>query len=156
MSKPRYRWWGYIKNVIRAYPRLKQEYEYLHEQSITPSMSGMPGGGGASRAVENIAIRELPGAKQREYEAVKRAVEATQRLDTGKETLDIVNLLFWKQKHRRIEDAAYEVGTAPRTARRYLWRFVMLVAKNYGLLSEEEYEAAIKTEKWTTRAKKVC
>lgn len=22
MSKPRYRWWGYAKNVVRAYPRL--------------------------------------------------------------------------------------------------------------------------------------
>lgn len=23
MSKPRYRWWGYVRNVIRAYPKLQ-------------------------------------------------------------------------------------------------------------------------------------
>ncbi len=33
MSKPRYGWWGYVKNMIRRYPSLKMEYEYLHSQS---------------------------------------------------------------------------------------------------------------------------
>lgn len=27
MSKPRYWWWGSIQNALRAYPRLKQQYE---------------------------------------------------------------------------------------------------------------------------------
>ena len=42
MSKPRYRWWGYIRNVIRAYPELKKEYDALHQQSVTANLSGMP------------------------------------------------------------------------------------------------------------------
>lgn len=59
MSKPRYRWWGYIRNVIRAYPELKREYESLHQQSVTACLSGMPGSGEASRGTENIAIRHI-------------------------------------------------------------------------------------------------
>lgn len=27
MSKPRYWWWGSIQNALRAYPRLKRQYE---------------------------------------------------------------------------------------------------------------------------------
>ena len=87
MSKPRYKWWGYIKNVIRAYPGLKKEYDALHEQSVTANTSGMPGGGEVSRGTENIAIRELPYTKQREYEAVRRAVEQTNMLKNGDQRL---------------------------------------------------------------------
>lgn len=137
MSKPRYRWWGYIKSVIRAYPGLKAEYAALHEQSITPSMSGMPGGGGASRAVENIAIRELPGTNQREYEAVKRAVETTRRLPAAKETLAIVDMVFWKNSHT-LRGAAYKAGISYGTAKNYHNGFIKTVAKNYGLMDEED------------------
>ena len=45
MSKTRYKWWGYVKNMIREYPALKKEYEDLHQQSITANMSGTPCGG---------------------------------------------------------------------------------------------------------------
>lgn len=137
MSKPRYKWWGYIKNVIRDYPRLKQEYEALHEQSITPNMSGMPVGGEISRMVEKIAIRELPGTKQREYEAVRRAIAATQRLDTARETLDIIDMVFWKNTHT-LSGAAYQTNLSYETAKRYQRRFIAMVARNYGLLDEEK------------------
>ena len=42
MSSPRYGWWGYAKAMIRAYPQLHREYEELHTQKITASISGMP------------------------------------------------------------------------------------------------------------------
>lgn len=140
MSKPRYKWWGYIKNVIRDYPRLKQEYEALHEQSITPSMSGMPGGGGASRAVENIAIRELPKAEQRDYEAVQKAVDGTQRLDTGTDRMKLVRLVFWK--NQKLKDAAYKCHISYDTARNYQWEFITLVAYHKDLLTYDELRKA--------------
>lgn len=140
MSKPRYKWWGYIKNVIRAYPSLKQEYEALHEQSITPSMSGMPGGGGTSRAVENIAIRELPKEEQREYEAVKKAIEGTLRLDTGEDRIKLIDLAYWK--HHKLKDAAWKCHMSYDTARNYNWEFIILVAYHKDLIGYDELRKA--------------
>ena len=66
MSRPRYGWWGYIKNVIRAYPELKREYNALHEQSVTANVSGLPGGGGAGYAggITSAAVDGLKTAEK--------------------------------------------------------------------------------------------
>ena len=77
MSSPRYGWWSYAKAMIRSYPQLHREHEALHSQKITASISGMPGGGGASRTTEDIALRKLPGTKQAEHDAVAKAIELT-------------------------------------------------------------------------------
>lgn len=135
MSKPRYKWWGYIRNVIRDYPRLMQEYDALHEQSVTPGMSGMPGGGGAVRTVEAIAVRELAGTKQREYEAVRQAIDMTRRLDTARERLAMIDMVFWKNTHT-LCGAAHQVNVSYETAKRYQRQFIMAVARSYGLLDE--------------------
>lgn len=137
MSKPRYRWWGYIKNVIRAYPELKKEYEELHEQSVTANASGMPGGGGISRGTESIAIRELPYTKQREYEAVRRAVGYTLSYPNGKERVEIISLMYWKCSHT-LAGAALKVGYSYDSAKRIHKDFVIAVAAFYGLLDKEE------------------
>lgn len=136
MSKPRYRWWGYIKNVIRAYPVLKRENEALHEQSVTANMSGMPAGGNVSRGTEDIAIRELPYTKQREYEAVRRALACTERLKTGKDRISLIDMVFWKRSHT-LSGAAYKLGLSDRTAQRYHEEFIKTVATFYGLMDKE-------------------
>lgn len=138
MSKPRYKWWGYIKNVIRAYPDLKKEYDALHEQSVTANMSGMPGGGsGVSRGTEDIAVRELPYTKQREYEAVRRAIEYTKHFRNGKERLEIINLMYWKNSHT-LAGAGLQVGYGYDRAKQIHQEFVVAVATYYGLMDVEE------------------
>ena len=72
MSKPRYDWWGYVKGMIRRYPQLKAEYEELHRQAMRVDYSGMPRGGGAHRATEDLALRALPASKQHEFDAATR------------------------------------------------------------------------------------
>ena len=146
MSRPRYRWWGYIKAVIRAYPELKKEYEELHEQSVTANMSGMPGGSGVSRGTEDIAVRELPYTKQREYEAVRLAIEQTKRLPNGHLRLWIIDLVYWKKSHT-VEGAAMKVGYGIDRGKQMHGEFVRQVAKNYGLLDE-------KTERITRESQK--
>ncbi len=141
MSKPRYKWWGYIKNIIRAYPGLKKDYEALHEQSVTANTSGMPGGGEVSRGTENIAIRELPYTKQREYEAVRRAVEHTMHFRNGKERLEIINLMYWKNSHT-LAGAGLQVGYGYDRARQIHQEFVVAVATYYGLMDNEGNEKA--------------
>ena len=143
MSKPRYRWWGYIKNVIRAYPELKGKYADLHRQSITADISGIPGGGGASRTVENIAIRELPKGEQDELEAVRRTVEVTERLRTGTDRLKIISLVFWEQSHT-LHGAALETHIGYDTAIGYHGDFIMMVAYFMGRIPYEELKKSQK------------
>lgn len=137
MSKPRYKWWGYVKNVIRAYPGLKQEYEELHKQSVTANMSGMPGGGGVSRGTEEIAIRELSKPKQMEYDAVRKAIEATERMRTGQDRMKLMSLVFWKQSHT-LQGAAMAVNVSYDTAIDYHGDFIMMVAFFRDLITYEE------------------
>lgn len=136
MSRPRYDWWGYVKGMIRRYPQLKEEYADLHSQSVTPNYSGMPGGGGSGRTVEVIALRELPSTKQREYEAVRRAIAATERMKASRDRLKIIDLVFWKQSHT-LDGAALTIPCHYNTAQRYHADFIILVASFYGLLDGE-------------------
>ncbi len=114
---------------------MKTEYADLHSQSVTPNYSGMPGGGMVGRATEDVAIRELPTTRQREYEAVHRAVAATERMAAGKDRLKIIDLVFWKRSHT-LDGAALSISCSYRTARRYHADFIMLVASYYGLLDK--------------------
>lgn len=139
MSKPRYRWWGYIRNVIRAYPELKKEYDALHQQSVTANLSGMPGSGSVSRGTENIATRELPRTKQQEYDAVRQAIELTHRMPNGKFRLCIIDLVYWKRTHT-VEGAAIKVGYSTDRGKQIHGEFVRLVAKCYGLMDYESNE----------------
>lgn len=133
MSRPRYAWWGYVKDMIRRYPSLKTEYTELHTSSVTPGYSGMSGGGGPSRAVEDVVIRELPYTKQREYEAVRRAVAATERMASSRDRLKVIDLVFWKRSHT-LDGAALQIPCSYRTARRYHSEFIKMVASFYGLM----------------------
>lgn len=135
MSRPRYDWWPYVKGMIRRYPALKAELADLRSQSTTPNYSGLPGAAGAIRAAELIACRELPSNKQREYEAVRRAIAATERMTAGRDRLRIIDLVFWKRSHT-LEGAALTIPCSYMTARRYHSEFIMTVASLFGLLDE--------------------
>lgn len=135
MSKPRYGWWGYVKDIIRRYPRLCTEYDDLHRQSMTADYTGAPhGSGGEQRTVENLAIRELPHNEQREYEAVRIAINQTMAVyQNSEDRLKVIRLVFWRQSHT-LEGAAMCIPCSYRQARRYHTDFIFAVAKAYGLL----------------------
>lgn len=133
MSKPRYKWWGYVKNIIRAYPQLKAEYEYLHSVNITANLSGMPSSRSISRNTENSALCELPKTQQREYDAVTKAIEITKRSKLADDILSIVDLVYWKNSHT-LYGAAIKANVSYETAKIYQRKFIMLVAQEYGLL----------------------
>lgn len=133
MSRPRYGWWGYVKDIIRRYPALKRDFADLHTQTVTPNYSGTRGGSGAGRAVEEVALRELPTTAQREYEAVRHAIAATERMSASRDRLKIIDLVFWKQTHT-LAGAAFMIPCSYVTAQRYHSEFIMAVARAYGLL----------------------
>ena len=137
MSKPRYDWWPYVKGMIRRYPQMKTEYDELHTQSMVADYSGMPkgGSGGACRAVEGLALRELPRTQQREYEAVRQAIAMTERYQNGGARLQVIDLVLWKHSHT-LEGAALSVPCSWRLAAQWHGEFIKLVARVYGLLDE--------------------
>lgn len=133
MSKPRYDWWSYAKSMIRKYPALKAELAELHEVSTTAPLSGMPRGTDVKRQTETIAIRELPKNKQREYEAVRRAIVYTQHRPGAYQRMQLIDLLFWKNPQTlTFVGVARQLYISVSTAKRYSADFILLVGKNYG------------------------
>lgn len=133
MSKPRYNWWGHAKNLIRDYPELKQQYDDLHRQKVTQNYSGMPGGSGSGRTTEDIATRELPKCKQREYDAVSMAIDSTRRLPYGNDCLKMIELVYWKQTHT-LAGAALVLNIHPQTGKNWNGDFIRRVGRNMGWL----------------------
>ena len=96
MSKPRYRWWGYVKAVIRAYPALDK---VIREPIYTPTTarySTQPPQAGDGRSLECAVVKKLDGQDMKEYEAVSAAIRATERLPNGKARLEIIDLVSWR------------------------------------------------------------
>ena len=132
MSKPRYRWWGFAKNMIRDYPGLKKNLAVLHQQNTTADNSGMPKGGGGGRTVESIVLRQLPQDDQKVYDAVTRAVEITQLRDDGEDHMKLIHLMYWAEKPITAKAASVRLHISDVTAKRWHGDFVRLVGKCYG------------------------
>lgn len=85
------------------------------------------------RRYPSLMDAEVSGIALREKEAVRAAVEATERLDNGADRLMVVDLVFWRRTHT-LEGAAMQVHVSLRTAQEYHRQFIRQVAKNIGLL----------------------
>lgn len=85
------------------------------------------------RRYPSLRDAEVLGVAQREKEAVRSAVEATELLENGADRLMLIDLVFWKRTHT-LEGAAMQVHVSLRTAQEYHRQFIRLVAKNIGLL----------------------
>ena len=105
MSKPRYIWWSYAKAMIRQYPKLNQNA--ADKQQLQP-------------------------VKQKEYDAVKKAVEITNRKANAANRMEIVKLVLWHEGCT-LEQAAARLYLSESTANRYHHDFVCLVGQCYGL-----------------------
>lgn len=128
MSKPKEKWWGYVKAVIRAYPEQKHALADLHRMSVTSMVGGVGGRpAGGERKTEKTATRELPPPKQREHDAVEKAIA-----ETDAEALRLIDLVFWRQTHT-LHGAAMQCHVAYITAARWHGDFIRLVAWNLGL-----------------------
>ena len=144
MSKPRYYWWEFMMKIIKIYPERKKTLQELRAQKITASISGIPRSEGEHRSVENLAARCLPYQEQKEHDAVMLAIKRTKNMPDGKIRMAIVRLTLWGKYN--LDGAAMQVHTSERTAKRYRWQFIMLVARYYGYLTEEQYRAAVKKD----------
>ena len=99
-------------------------------------MTSTPCGGTAARTTENVALRQLPPVKQKEFDAVEKAITQTKRQPNGKERLTVIDLVLWKEV-TTIEGAAQKIYCSKETAWRYHRDFIRLVGYCYGLVDPE-------------------
>lgn len=135
MSKTRYKWWGYVKAVIRAYPDHCAALASMREQTMTAAYDVTPRGGGPGKPVEALALRTLPREDQREYEAVMAAAQETKRLQDGADRMKLIGLVFWKQTHT-LEGAAQACNVSYKTACRWHNAYIRAVAGELGLIEK--------------------
>lgn len=112
MSKPRYRWWGFARRMIRDYPALKR----------------------------NHAQHGLSHDDQKVYEAVAQAIEATQLRPDGDERIKMIRYIYWNKKRHTVRDAAPQASISEPTAQRWHSDFVRLVGKCYGFTVDDVKE----------------
>lgn len=133
MSKPRYKWWGYVKWVIRDYPDKCRELQMMQTQSCTANYSGSVRGSEAQRNTENTALRGFSGQREREFSGVEQAIEETRRMKNGAERLKLIDLVFFSKTHT-LSGAALACYVGERTALEWHGDFIRCVAKHMGLL----------------------
>ena len=138
MSKPRYKWWSYVKWMIRLYPErdkvIKSSADGIR---LTVSYSGMPGAKGTGRPTEQQALRQMLGdVACREYEAVRRAIDITKKLKDGKERLRLIELVYWKKSHT-LSGACAACHVSERTGWQWHGDFIRAVAAEFGLLGQK-------------------
>lgn len=132
MSKPRFDWWSNASNMVRNYPSRKAEYEELHRQIIAAQISGMPHNSNVSRTVEVSALREMPPARQKEYDAVNSAIHITEMYPNGKSRLELIRLMYWNGGKRNIADISPALYISEATGKRWHSDFIRLVGVCFG------------------------
>lgn len=145
MSRPRYIWWSYVQGMVRKYPERARALGDLHAVGMTARYDAEPGGGGPGRTTEAVALRQLPPTEQKEYDAVRRALEHMATLPDGALRIELVRMVYW-DRTSRLCAAAPRLHISERTARRWNAWLIRRIAANYGLLDES----------WPPTATKVC
>ena len=140
MSKPRYRWWGYVKNVIRAYPELERRAAEPPPVSLTAKYGPTTPSGGEGRPVEDVAVKRLSGRDMTEYEAVRAAIRDTARLPNGEVRLKVIDLVYWKRSHT-LWGAGREVLYSYAQVKRFQEKFICLVAENLDLKEKMSHKS---------------
>lgn len=85
------------------------------------------------RQYPGLKDKEVSGVKLREKEAVRAAIEQTERMQNSLDRLKIIDLVLWKGTHD-VPGAALLIPCSERTAQRYHADFIKAVAKAFGLM----------------------
>lgn len=138
MSRPRYSWWSYAKEMVRRYPRYCREWEELKTISATPNYGAVGHGSGISKPTEQVALRLLPASKQIEFDAVHDAIADVERQKNGCDVMRLIKMVYWKNSHT-LAGAAMKIGIGADTAWQWHGDFIRLVGLHRGLMTREEW-----------------
>lgn len=75
--------------------------------------------------------RYCQGSTLKERQAVQQAIDETENMENGKERLQVIELVFFRQTHT-LEGAALMVPCHYKTAQKWHNDFIRLVASKYG------------------------
>ena len=114
-------WRRAARSAAFDYPELRRQLRDLQAQSITPNLSGMPGGGEPGRSTEDAALRQLPWTQQRRLDAVEQALAVIADFSNGPSRVRLVELCYFQPYGRRflVEGAAMQIPVSVRQA--YAW-----------------------------------
>ena len=128
-------WWhANVIRIIKAYPELRERKDAIQSQSVTANYTPSPRAGGAARAAENVALRQLAPAEEEALEAVEMALERIRLSESGERIELLIRRYYW-QRSGRFLDIAENIGFSERSARRANARFLRAVAVNLRLIS---------------------
>lgn len=119
-------WRHAARSAAYDYPRLCRELRDLQAQSVTPQLSGMPGGGEPGRSTEDAALRQLPYTQQRRLDAVEQAVSISSNLTSGLSRVKLIELVYFQRRYT-IEGAAMQIPCSVQTAWTWNNDFLLLV-----------------------------
>lgn len=134
-TNERYKWYEYVRWMIRLYPARVRELRRLQEASkVTPyDRGGVFHKNSISRPTEILATVSLGATCDREVEAVRNAIETTRTERNGDLKLRLIDMQFWSSTHNQ-SGAAMELYLSQKTARRWTCDFMQKVARNFGLM----------------------
>ena len=122
MSKPRKRWWGYVRNMIRDYPTLKQ----VRSRTGPPITLVESSTGRTTRA---LPVNRLCPEDQKALEAVETALAETAATIGGSRKQKLIHLMYWADRRHTAKSAAEHLGISEITAKRWHGEFVRRVAR---------------------------
>lgn len=126
MSKRSNSWRRIARQAAYDYPGLRAQLRDLQSMSVTPSLSGMPIGGGERRSTEDAALRQLPPEDQCRLDAVAQAVEISEHLTSGLARRKLIDLVYFRRSHT-VEGAAMQIPCDVRTAKTWNSDFLLLI-----------------------------
>ena len=134
MSTPRYKWWSYVRWMIRLYPERIAELRRRQEAKTTAAYGiRSPSGSEVHRTTEDLGTVSLGRVVDLEIDAVRRALEDTAALPDGDLRLQLIDSYYWKKTHD-LDGAARAAFVSDVTGRRWNAEFVRTVARYFGLL----------------------
>lgn len=119
-------WRDAARRAAQAYPRLHEELMDLQRISMSPSLTGMPSGGGGGRTMEDAALRQLPPDEQTAHDAVEHALRMLEIFRTAAKRRRLVDLVYWRRTHT-VYGAGVEIGISEETAKRWNADFLLCV-----------------------------
>lgn len=126
-------YWAGAIEAVEKYPERMKRLADLRSQKITASISGVPGGGGAARTTEDVALRQLPPAEQKDYEAVSLALAEMRKREYGKEFMKLVRMRYWQKPNYKLATIALRLHYSEVTMKRWNSEFIRLVLRFRGL-----------------------
>lgn len=132
-------WRVNVRRMITRFPALEKELADIRSQSLTANYSGMSGGSDVSRTTESVALRDLPPADRREYDAVADAIDITKNYSNGKLRMSFIRQFYWRN-NVGLWTICEDIHISTRTA--YTWNddFIRLVDAFYRRAKKDRAE----------------